>query len=145
MGAKDQAARLRQIRTHARNALLKVKIFLSKWDELAKEGRSQLEAVCNTINAASTWPLICTHALKGCQLVQPSGTRAICRRYVSAKLALRECVDHLRTIVHDTTSVVHTQLDLNIDGPLFSCVNGKQFFDMLHDVMAKHQEQLKVR
>lgn len=144
MGALPQAARIRQIRTHARNALLRVKIFLSKWEDLAKQGRSHLEAACNTITSATTWPLICTHALKGCQGIQPSGLHAIRRRYVSAKQGLHECVDELAHIVHETKAVVQATLELDLDGPLFSCVSSQQFYSMLQNVVDKHDQQVQV-
>eukprot|EP00892_Ulva_mutabilis_P012677 jgi/Ulvmu1/9782/UM056_0022.1 len=144
MGVQTQAARLRHIRTHARNALLKVKMFLSKWDDLVRVGRAQLEAACNTITSATTWPLICEHALKGCRGLQPAGIRTIRRRFVSAKHGLKACVADLETAIQEAQAAVHTQLDLDVDGPLFSCVNSQQFYGMLRSITAKYEGQLKV-
>lgn len=144
MAQPGQATRFRQIRTLARNALLKVKIFLAQWEDLAKEGRGQLEAACNTITRATNWPLICTHSLKGCQTLQPSGMRALRRRYVVAKHDLNACMANLRTAVQDARNIVFTQLDIDTSEPLFSCVDGQQFFTMLQNIVEKHEQQLEV-
>lgn len=144
MAQQGQAARVRQIRTRARNALLKVKIFLAKWEDLAKEGRGLLEAACNTITRATNWPLICGHSLKGCQNLQPSGIRALRRRYIVAKNDLSACMIGLRTAVLDARNTVFTQVDIDISEPLFSCVDGQQFFSMLQRIVEKHEQQLEV-
>lgn len=144
MAQPGQAARLRQIRTLARNALLKAKIFLDKWGDLVKDGRGQLEASCNTITRVSNWPLICIHSLKECKNLQPSGTRALRRRYIVAKEALNACVADIRTAVEEASNVVSTQIDVDTEEPLFACVTGQHFFGMLQNIIEQHEQQLEV-
>ena len=144
MAQPGQAARLRQIRTLARNALLKVKMFLDKWGDLVKDGRGQLEASCNTITRVSNWPLICTHSLKECKDLRPSGTRALRRRYIVAKEALNACVAEIRTAVEEASNVVSTQIDVDTEEPLFACATGQNFFGMLQNIIEQHEQQLEV-
>lgn len=145
MARSGQAAKLRQIRTLARNALLKVKVFLTKWDETAKEGRGQLEAACNAITRASNWPLICKHSLKTCSSLQPAGNRALRRRYIVAKEGLISCVADMEAAVQEIMSIVSPLVDVDTgDEPLFSCTAGENFFEMMQKVVKQYEQQLEV-
>jgi hypothetical protein len=139
---------LRLARTQALLTVSEFKKFRTEWELVVKEGRSHLEETCNIMTRTWIWPRLCADLLAACPNIHPLGHKALRRKFITEKIALRECCQTLQDKVNAMRSAL-VALEEAVDPvqsrALFLCLAAKDFYRFLVDVVAGFYDQMQVR